>query len=54
MDPKTGLFGRKTGGPRQKNIIFFRAFSLFSGFFGRKPLTERNLRKSDPSQKNRA
>jgi len=49
-----GLFGRKTGGPRQKNVIFFRAFSLLCVFSRRKPLPIRNLRRPEPFPKNRA
>jgi hypothetical protein len=52
--PKTGLFGRKTRGAREKKNIFFRVFSVFRVFLPCKALMANNLQGSGPSPKNRA
>ena len=52
--PPTGLFGRKTGGVRGENDIFFRVFSDFWDFWPCNLLMAINLQGSEPSKKNRA
>jgi hypothetical protein len=52
--PFLGRFGRKPGGPLQKNYTFFRVFSIFGDFVPRKRLKLRMFHQFDLSKKNRA